>query len=342
MLQNNLTHRLRLRAPIVSAGMAFVAGPRLAAAVSNAGGLGMLGGSLAPPEQLRRWIRETRALTPRPFGVSLVVAAATDDHVAVCTAERVSVVCFQGGLRIAPWVDRLRAAGCEAWAQVGRVEEAFDALEARVTAIVAQGTEAGGHNRSCASTMVLVPALAEAVAPVPVVAAGGIATGRGLAAALVLGAQAVWCGTRFVACAEADAHEDYKTRILGSGVHDTVRVGCFGPEWPSAQVRVLRNRAVRAWLEQGPVRDDLTQDPTLIGRTTFAERPVAMPKYSAYVPTTATTGDLEEMCLPAGQSAGLVGQVLPADEIVASMMADARAALAGVVTESRPATCPLS
>jgi NAD(P)H-dependent flavin oxidoreductase YrpB (nitropropane dioxygenase family) len=213
--------------------------------------------------------------------------------------------------------------------QVGSVGQARRAVQAGVDAVIAQGSEAGGHNRSVRPLSSLVPACVDAIAPTPVIAAGGIADGRTVAAALALGAEAVCVGTRLVASREANAHEEYKRRIVAAEVDDIARTSIFGPEWPDQPMRVIRNRVVR----EGEGRDDRTppapEPPRFVGRTLLEGREYAMPKFTAVLPTRETTGDFEEMCLAAGESAGLVRRIEPVAEIVDEMMSEARRIIAG-------------
>lgn len=207
--------------------------------------------------------------------------------------------------------------------QVGSVEEARGAVERGFDSIVVQGKEAGGHDRSKAGTFSLVPAIVDAVSPVPVIADGGISDGRGLVAALALGGEAVWCGTRFLASHEASAHSEYKARVVGASVEDTVRTTLFGPEWPGQPVRVIRNRVVTQWAgreaEAARVPDPLPP----IGQAMVGGEVLSVPKFSAILPTPGTTGDFEEMCLTAGESSGNVRELQPAGEIVRDMLAEA-------------------
>lgn len=240
MLRTRITEEYRLDTPIIGAGTAFVATPKLAAAVSNAGGMGMLGGSPLAPEALRGWIRETRALTARPFGVHFLTPFTECEHIEVCRKERVAVVSFSGEAPPEAFIMRLRAGGARVWMQVGSVEMAREAVEARVDALIVQGREAGGNNRSTTGTLVLVPAVVDAVAPVPVVAAGGIADGRGMVAALALGAEAVWIGTRLLASEEADTLVTHKERLLALRVGESRLPSFSGSEWIQAQLRALQ------------------------------------------------------------------------------------------------------
>ncbi|MET0400820.1 MAG: nitronate monooxygenase [Cystobacter sp.] len=329
MLKTRLARQYGLEVPIISAGMAFVAGPPLAAAVSNAGGLGMLGGAMLPPEALGGMVRATRELTARPFGVDLIGDFVEDAHIQVLVEERVAVVVFFWKAPRREHVERLRAAGSRVWSQVGSVAEAREAAALGVEALVVQGAEAGGHNRAEAGTFALLPAVKEAVAPLPVIAAGGIVDGRGLVAALALGAEAVWCGTRFLASTEAQAHDEYKRRVLAAGVGDTQRTTLFGPEWPGQAMRVLRNQAVRDWGHREA--EALVLPPAEpIGHTWMGDQRVPLPRFSALLPTPHTEGDFEQMGLTVGEAGGNVREVRPAAALVADMAAQAREVLAAL------------
>jgi len=211
MWRSSFTREYGLELPFVSAGMGFVALPELVAAVSNAGGLGLLGVAPAPAQLMHEMVSRTKSLTTRPFGVDLIVEetafgpCTTEQHIEVCLAERVPVVVFFWHLPPRDWITRLHAGGAKVWMTVGSVRAAHEAINAGIEAIIAQGSEAGGHNKSVLGLSSLVPALVNAVAPRPVVAAGGIADGRGVAAALALGAEAICVGTRLVASQEASS-----------------------------------------------------------------------------------------------------------------------------------------
>jgi NAD(P)H-dependent flavin oxidoreductase YrpB (nitropropane dioxygenase family) len=179
MLRTQLTEQYGLEVPFVSAGMGFVAMPELVAAVSNAGGLGLLGVAPAPPPVMQAMIQAIKQLTSRPFGVDLIIAdtafgpATTTEHIEICGEEGIKVVVFFWNLPPVAWVDRLHAAGAKVWMQVGSVERALEAVQIGADAIIAQGSEADGHSHSRVALFSLVPAIVDAVAPVPVIAAGG-------------------------------------------------------------------------------------------------------------------------------------------------------------------------
>jgi NAD(P)H-dependent flavin oxidoreductase YrpB (nitropropane dioxygenase family) len=323
MLHTQITQDYDLQAPIISAGMAFVATPSLVAAVSNAGGMGSLGAALVPPEGLRQMIQGTHSLTDKPFGVDFVTEFVTDEHIQICIAEKIAVVVFFWSLPQQAWVERLQAHGIRVWMEVGAVSEAIQAKELGVDAIVAQGQEGGGHNQAEASTFSLLPAIVQTVSPLPVVAAGGIIDGKSLVAALALGAEAVWCGTRFLASSEANAHSEYQTRVLEAKVGDTVRTTLFGPEWSGQMMRVIRNHVVKQWAGREAEAAKLDPFAETIGSTLMGGQTIPLPKFSVMLPTPETTGDFEEMGLTAGESSGNLTELKPAGEIVTTMMDEA-------------------
>jgi NAD(P)H-dependent flavin oxidoreductase YrpB (nitropropane dioxygenase family) len=213
--------------------------------------------------------------------------------------------------------------------QVGSVDEAKRAVDAGVDAVIAQGVEAGGHVRGTTSLSVLVPAIVDAIAPVPVLASGGIADGRGLAAALVLGAQGVSLGTRFVASEEAFVDEEYKQRVVRE-TETVYSLDLFDGGWEEAPHRVLRNDVVREWEESGKTREGET-----IGiLDSMRDGRVEVPRYSALMATPDFQGDIEEVPLWAGESVALVRDIRSAGEIVRTLVADAETALYSVTTYS--------
>ena len=249
-IRTALTEALGLEYPIVLAPMASVSGGRLAAAISNVGGLGLVGGGYGDSDWLRKELSLARAETTRPWGVGLITWAATHETVqlALDHGPRVFMLSF-GDPR--PYATDIKAAGCALICQVQDVEGARAAKAAGADIIVAQGTEAGGHGATRA-TLPLVSAVVDAVAPTPVLAAGGIADGRGLAAALMLGAQGVLVGTRFYAATEALGHRRAKEHIVAAKGEDTQRTRVFdvvrGHQWPESYTgRALRNRFLERW-----------------------------------------------------------------------------------------------
>jgi NAD(P)H-dependent flavin oxidoreductase YrpB (nitropropane dioxygenase family) len=333
MLKTRLTNEYGIDFPFVSAGMGFIALPELVAAVSNAGGLGLLGVAVTPPPILKTQIDRIRSLTSNPFGVDLIYEntamgpASTEQHIDVCVEARVKVVVFFWNLPPSAWIDRLKAAGVRVWMTVGTVRQAREAAAASVDAVIAQGTEAGGHNKSTVGLLTLVPSIVDAVAGLPVIAAGGIASGRAVAAALALGADGVCVGTRLLASHEAYAHDEYKRRIVEASETDIATTALFGPEWPDQPMRVIRNRVVREWAGRDAGTPPQPNPPAVIGKTILAGHEYSMPKFSAALPTPDTVGDFDEMCLAAGDGAAIITRIQPAAEIVHEMMAEAERAL---------------
>jgi len=322
VFDTRITRLLGLETPIVNAGMAMIARPELAAALSNAGGLGTIGCDINPPEILRDHVRQTRSLTERPFGVDLIGDFLTDAHLDVLVEEKVAVAIFFWTFPSAEQVRRLLEADIRVWMQVGSVREAGEAVALGAQALIVQGAEAGGHNRSEASTMTLFPRIRVKWPDLPMLAAGGIVDGRSMAAALVLGADAVWCGTRFLAAAESAAHEGYKQAVLEADVGDTMITGLYGPEWPGQPMRVIATGPARQ-AEAGGSRTgkEVAATTKLNGET------IPVPAFSAILPTRDFRGDLDYACLTAGQSAGNLEAVLPAADIVRSMTEEAVAIL---------------
>jgi nitronate monooxygenase len=228
LMKTALCHLLAIEYPIIAAPMGpDLTGPEFVAAVSNAGGLGILQAQLCPPSLFRREIRRVRELTDKPFGVNLILHFPVEEHVVICLEERVPIISLFWG-DPAPVVERAHAVGIKIFHQVGSVADAENAAAAGADVIIAQGTEAGGHVAGEISVMALVSRVVDAVAPLPVAAAGGIADGRGIVAALALGAQAAVLGTRFLASAECRAHPHYKEKLLAATEEDTVRTTLFG------------------------------------------------------------------------------------------------------------------
>jgi NAD(P)H-dependent flavin oxidoreductase YrpB (nitropropane dioxygenase family) len=337
-LRTRLTDAYGLTYPIVGAGMGFYALPELAGAISNAGALGVIGAAVQPPPILQQLIQETQAITSNLFGVDLVNDATlgfvTDAHIDVLVEEQVPIVVFFWDPPTAVWVDTLHAAGAKVWMQVASVSGALAALDVGVDLFIAQGGQAGGHQRGVYEGVVipraeLVPLIADAVAPHIVLAAGGIANGQGLADALTEGAEGAWVGTRFAASVESYAHPQYKARVLAAKWDgDAVVTTMFGPEWPDKPLRVLRDLVVDQWAGRESEIPDPPPPPAVIGETIFAGEPYAMPKFSVILPTRDTTGDFDQMAWTAGiASAEQIFDIKPAAQIVTDMASEARAIL---------------
>lgn len=305
VMKNRLTRLLGIEYPIIQGGMAWVATAELAAAVSEGGGLGVIGAGQMPTDVLVEEIEKTQALTTKPFGVNLMLLTPQiEELVDVCISHKVPVITTGAG-NPGPYMERFRAIGTKVLPVVASVALARRLERVGADAIIAEGMEAGGHVGDI-GTMVLAPQIVDAVS-VPVVAAGGIADGRAMAAAFALGAEGVQVGTRFMCATECTVHADVKQMILKARDRDTVVTGrCTGHP-----VRVLRNRLSKEFEAL-----DLANKPEeLEAKGTGALR-LAMRE-----------GDVQGGSVMSGQCAALVGEEMPAGRIIAEMVADARAVL---------------
>jgi len=327
-LETPLTRRLGLATPIVQGPMGELDLPELSAAVSNAGGLGILGLSWTPPDEVGPRIEATRSLTRRPFAINLILEWDQRERLARALEAGVRIVSLSWG-DPGRYLPMIREAGARTILTVGSAQEAAAAVEAGIDVILAQGVEAGGHVMGQVGTMALVPAVVDAVVDAagatPVIAAGGIADARGLAAALTLGAAGVCCGTRFLASEEAYAHPDYKRRILEARETDTCYGLLFDGGWPNAPHRTLINRVVAEWMAAGRPASGARPDEGRPVGTLADGSTIGLYDDAAVSPGVA--GDLDMLPLFAGQSAGLISTLKPAGEIVAEMTAGAIAAL---------------
>jgi enoyl-[acyl-carrier protein] reductase II len=327
-LQTRLVTDYGARFPIASAGMAFVGLTDLAVAVTNAGGIGVYGAAPEPPPVVDARLAAIGAAASGPFGVDFIVASSalgdftTQDHIDVVAAHRVPVVVFHWNLPPASWVAQLHAAGSRVWVQAPDPDFARGALAVGADGVIAQGRSAGGHNRnSTIPTIALVRMIrAQVSSDCLLLAAGGIADGKSLVRALVAGADGGWMGTRFVAAAESYAHPEYQRRLAAAkGRNVTTFTTAFGPEWSGPQQRVLRDTAVD---------NPAATTPSPIGSTVLFPGvfnvPYTMPNHSAIVPTRDTTGDFDQMDMPAGSESILaVTGVQSAADIIAEVVDEA-------------------
>lgn len=318
MLRTRATELFGIDHPVVLGGMAGAGSPDLVAAVANAGGLGILGCANKPTDWVAGRAREIRERTSRPWGLNVLLFAADEALVAAVLAEKPPVFSTAwpaADQDLRSLFSRAHDAGAKVVHMVSRVEEARRAAAAGADAIVAQGTEGGGHV-GLIGTMVLVPQVARAVDPLPVLAAGGVATGEGLAAALALGAAGVLLGTRFLATPEAPVPDGWKRAIVESDGDNTLLTEipdvARGRVWPGAYSRVTRNRYIERWL----------------GREGELRR--RQKEIAAAVEKALAAGDADEVPLFIGQDAGLIDGILPAAEVVARVVRDAEAAIARI------------
>jgi NAD(P)H-dependent flavin oxidoreductase YrpB (nitropropane dioxygenase family) len=301
--------------PVALGGMGSIYAPPLVAAVSEAGGLGALGCHGLSPEQIRTAVKAIRARTSKPFGLNFLLFVINEDSFAAALAEKPAVIAFawpRGSQELKPWIDRAHGIGAKVTFMVNDVTGARRAADAGADCIVAQGTEGGGHVAWMGS-IALTPMVVDAVAPVPVLSAGGFAEGRGLAAALALGASGVLFGTRFLASDESPLHANYKNAILESDGHDTVLSEipdiAMNLVWPGAMSRSRRNRFIERWSgREWALRQN-------------------QPEALAAVQAARKSGDVQEAPLSFGQDAGLIKEILPAGELVRRIVADAERAI---------------
>lgn len=326
-LQTPLTRHLDIDAPVVQAPIGSATCPELAAAVSDAGGLGTLAVTWREPTAIPDVVAATREEADGPVGANVVVdpdaaSTRTGDVVDACLDAGVDVLSLSFG-EAEPYVGRAHDAGVDVWQTVGSATEAREAVAAGVDAVVTQGAEAGGHLQSDVSTMALVPRVVDAV-DVPVVAAGGIGDGRGLAAVLALGADAGWVGTRFVATHEARVHERYRSRVVEASETDTVSGTPYDRGWSDVPHRVLRNTTVETWEAAGrPSRGERPGEDDVVARVDGT--PVR--RYEDSLATPDATEEVEELPLYAGQSSGVVADTSSAGTVVERLAQGARTAL---------------
>ena len=310
MFRTALTETLGIKYPIIQAGMGGVAGAELTAAVSNAGGLGVIGGAMLMADGLREEIRKVKDMTDKPFAVDLLLTEGMPglaEQIEAVYEEGIPV--FASGLgNPAPYSAEMHRRGMKVIAVVGNVRNARRCAEGGADIIVAQGHEGGGHTGRVA-TLALVPQVVDAVKPLPVAAAGGIADGRGLVAALALGACGIWVGTRFVATHEAFGHLNYKNKIVESNEEGTVVTKAF----TGKTCRVIRNKYVEDWLGR---EHEIKPFPFQV-------------MVDGYKMDAATVrGDTEIGFMCAGQVSGLIDKVDKAEDVVQAFMEEADQVLA--------------
>ena len=263
-------------------------------------------------------VRETAAMTSNPFGGNFVISWDQQAQIEAALEAGLRIVSLSFG-DPAGYVDQVHAAGALVLHSVGSAEEARRAVAAGVDVVVAQGWEAGGHVWGRVATLPLVPAVVDAVAPIPVLAAGGIGDARGVAAVLALGAQAAWVGTRFLLATEAPLHEEYRRRLIAAAETDAEwYADLYDVGWPNAPHRALRNATAEAWEAAG--RPEAGSRPG--EGESIATRPSgeAIVRYTSTMPLEGTTGDIDALSLWAGQSVALATNTQAAADIVAELV----------------------
>lgn len=311
MIHTRICDLLAIKHPIVLGGMGSATSPKLVAAVSNAGGFGTLGTSAFSAEQITGAANAIRDATDKPFGINHLCFRIEEGHYAATLSARPNVVAFawaRPDQDLRGYFARAHDAGAKVMYMASSVAEALRAAEAGADVLVAQGTEGGGHVGWMATT-VIVPMIVDAVAPIPVLAAGGIADARGLVASLALGAEGVLLGTRFLATPEAPIHENFKQAIVKSDGHDTMLTEIHDLAsthvWPGAMARVQRNAVIERWAgQEWALRQNRAEVASAIAKARAA-------------------GDVNNATLLFGQDAGLIDAVTPAAEIIAAMVSEA-------------------
>lgn len=299
MFDTKITKLLNIKYPIIQGGMAWIATHELAAAVSNAGGLGIIAGGSLPGDIIREEIKKTKKLTDKPFGVNIMLLSPyAEDIVDIVCDEGVSVVTTGAG-NPGKYIEKLKKHNVKIIPVVPTVSLALRLERQGVDAIIAEGTEAGGHIGEL-TTMALIPQVVDTV-KIPVIAAGGIADGRGLVAALALGAEGVQMGTRFVCSTDSVVHENYKEKIIKAKDRDSVVTGrTLG--YPS---RVLKNKFSKEFIELEKEHEDkMVLERLNVGRLKLAVR----------------KGDVDQGSLMAGQIAGLIKEIESCEDILKSMV----------------------
>ncbi|TQI70242.1 enoyl-[acyl-carrier protein] reductase II [Gramella sp. Hel_I_59] len=301
--QNRITELFNIEYPLIQAGMIWASGWKLASAVSNAGGLGIIGAGSMYPEILKEHIQKCKKATDQPFAVNVPMLYPDIDKVMDIIIDEGVKIVFTSAGNPKTWTSHLQSHGIKVVHVVSSVKFAVKSQEAGVDAIVAEGFEAGGHNgRDETTTFTLIPMVREKI-DIPLIAAGGIGNGKGMFAAMVLGADAVQVGSRFVATPEASSHQNFKEMVVKAKEGDTVLT-----LKELAPVRLLKNKFfedVQELYTKSPSKEDLT---TLLGR--------ARAKKGMY------EGDLEEGELEIGQISGLINEIKPAAEIVKEMITE--------------------
>jgi len=301
-MNTRLTELLGIKYPIIQGGMAWVAESTLAAAVSNAGGLGLIAGGAAPIDYLREQIRNAKKLTDKPFGVNIMLMSPNAEELAQLVIDEGVPVVTTGAGNPGKFMDAWKAAGIKVIPVVPSVALAKRMERSGADAVVAEGTESGGHIGEI-TTMCLVPQIADAVS-IPVIAAGGIADGRGIAASFMLGAEGVQIGTRFLAAEECKIHENYKNLVVDAKDTDSIVTGRFTGH-PCRGVKTKFAKSLLTFEKEGGTPEE------------FEEKTLGSLRKAV------VDGNVDEGSFLCGAIAGLVNKIEPAKDMIEEMFADA-------------------
>lgn len=324
-LQTRFTKMFEIEHPIALAPMGGAVDPELAAAVNNAGGFAILPSSWGDPDTIRAWLKAMHSATDKPFAANLRVDENVAERLDLCLENGVRAIHFFWG-DATPFVDRVHSAGARTIQTVSDSEQAKRACGAGVDVLIAQGWEAGGHVRGTVASLPLIPSVVDVAGDTPVLAAGGIADGRGLAAAMCLGASGVVMGTRFLASTESCAHPDYASQILSAREHETVYAdNLFNLGWENAPHRALRSALAARWFEDDcPDNAARHRAAEIVAYSGDAE----ILAYQSATPHKSTTGDISAMSMWAGQGCGLVNEKATASQIINDTVSGAASIMA--------------
>lgn len=318
---------LKIKLPILQGPMGGALTPAFASAAANAGGLATLPIGTRPLDEARKLIRDTLSLTKKPVAVNLVLEWDQKERLEMSLEEGIKIIWFFWGDPV-PYIKQIHQAGGKVIHTVGSSEEAKRSVDAGVDIIVAQGWEAGGHIWGDVATFPLLPAVVDIVGKVPVVAAGGIADGRGLVAALALGAAGIVIGTRLLASKEAGIHEIYKEKIIAAKETDTIYNDLFDIGWPNSWMRTLKNSTYEKWIKaDSPKPGNRPGEDEIIARLPNGKE---IPRYSFMLPGASMQGDLEAMALYAGQNVGLIHEIKSVSDIFDEISKDALKVLSNI------------
>lgn len=324
VIKSRFTELLRVEVPVMQAPIGSCSCPELAAAVSNAGGLGMLALSWHTLDGCGEKTRRTRQLTKAPFGINLVLKWNQTERLRASLDAGAEIVSLFWG-DPESYLPIIRSAGARAIIQVGSSDEAKRAADLGADAILCQGFEAGGHVRGNIGSVALVPIVVDAVSPLPVIAAGGFGDGRGLAAALALGASAISMGTRFLATEESLAHPQYKQRIVDASPEDTLYTDLFDGGWEEAAHRVLRNSTISEWELAGrPMRGARPREADIVACLPGGRE---IHSYADTPPLRDMSGEWERCAMYAGESVGVIHDIPSAGEVVRRIVSEATIAI---------------
>ena len=326
-LKNRFTEAYKTRHPFVNAAMAFVGSTAsLPTAAINAGAMGTLAVGVLTPQGVSREVEQIRQNSnPGPLNINLIAPFVSEEHIDLLCELKPEVVSFHWGPIKQHWIDNLHAVGIRVWEQIGSADAAKRAIDAGVDALVAQGAEAGGHNLSTLPTFVLLPEVRRAAGSSMIIAGGGISNGQQVAAALALGADAVWVGSRFIASLESDAHSAYKQQVMETQTGSaTVLTHILGREIPDFNpLRILSNKTTDTWHDRVDEVDKSCPEREILGHTKINGHSVPVDQFASFPPTTETTGDIASMAFSCGQGVGSITTIDSVENIIATMMDEA-------------------